>query len=571
MADRGDLLARVRTGSIRRRDFIHLVGSVSTGLALSSFLAACGGSSSSPTAAVTTSSSGASSGSTTASGSSGGSTSGSPASGAATPSVVSAQVTGDELIVALTPDPVEMSPWLDNGMPGYSVINHIYEPVIFRDTNMQLIPVLAESWNQVDPTTLQLKLRQGVKYHNGQPFTSADIKFSYENIIAPDSKALWKAMLSMITSVETPDDLTALLHTAQPNRTMLRELTVAPIMSEEIFNSIGGNWANKAIGTGPFKFVEYQTGDHVTVERNDDYWGQKPALKRITFRVIVEDGTRIASLKSGDVFMINNIPPDQIDGVNSSPDVKVVSNPTARIVYCGMRVDRPVFKDARVRQAVNYAINNDEINQSLFKGLAPPATNPLAPMVFAGDTKLGPWPYDPDKAKSLLKEAGMEKPKILFGCANGRYINDKLVGQAVAGYLGDVGFDVEFEAPEWGTFSAEVNKYDKSKYDMFLIAWGTINMEPDYELRRQFYSKFALTTQYNNPDVDKLLDQAAAELDDEKAKALYAQVEKIIWDDCPWAWLYYQPEIDGINKTLQGYVPRPDEYIRFQDASIASS
>lgn len=564
MSDRGDLRQRLRNGTIRRRDFVTLTGSVGAGLALSSFLAACGGSSTTPNASG--------SGGAAATATSGGSGSGSSSTAITTSSpVAGAQITGEELVVALTPDPLQMSPWLPNSMPGYSIHYHLYEPTIFRDNQMNLIPVLAESWDQVKPDTLQLKLRKNVTYHNGQPFTAADVKFTYENITAADSKALWKPMLSAITGVETPDDNTVLLYTNGPNRTLLRELTVAAIMSQQIFNDIGGNWANKAIGTGPFTFVEYRPGDRVILERNDAYWGQKPALKRITFRIITEDGTRISSLKSGDVFMINNIPPDQVDGVNATSIAKVVSSPTARIVYCGMRVDRPVFKDARVRQAVNYAINRDEINQGLFKGLAAPATSPLAPMVFGADPTLGPWPFDPNKAKDLLKQAGLNKPKVAFGSANGRYINDKQVGQAVAEYMTNVGFDVQFEAPEWGQFYSEVYKYDKSKYDMFLLAWGTINMEPDYELRSQFYSKFALTTAYSSPQVDQLLDQAAATLDDTKAKDLYAQAQQLIWNDSPWVWLYFQPEIDGINKGLQGYVPRPDEYIRFQEASITKS
>lgn len=561
MTEHKELFERLKNGTLRRRDFVKLTGSMSAGLALASLLGACGGDDEGPAPAGT-----ASGGSNVTPTTGAGATT---PSGTPQGSVDEVSESAEELVVAVTPDPLQMSPWLPNSMTGFSIHYHVYEPTIYRDENMELIPVLAESFEQVSPETIEIKLRQGIKFHNGEELTSAAVKFSYENIIAEESQALWKSMLSPIREVETPDDYTALVHTKEPNRALLRNLTLACIMSENIYNEIDGNWATKAIGTGPFKFVEYQPGSQVVLERNDDYWGEKPALKRIVFRIIVENGTRISSLKSGDVMMINNIPPDQVPSVEAESNLQVLSTPTARIIFCGMRNDRPVFQDVRVRQAVNYAVDKQAIVDGLFGGLTEAAAGPLAPMVFAAATDLGPWPYDPDKARQLLEESGNPNPTVVFGTANGRYINDRQVGEAIAGYMSDVGFNVQFEAPEWGDYYADVYTNEKSKYDMHLLAWGVINMEPDYQLRDHFHSQWARRTAYSNPEVDRLLDEAAQTFDDEEVIKLLHQAQALIWEDCPWVWLYFQPEIHGINRRLTNYGPRPDEYIRFQRSNLA--
>lgn len=522
MSDARELVERLRTSTMRRRDFFKLTGSLGAAAALASL------------------------------------------------NTTTAQVTesAEELVVAFTPDPLQMSPWLPNSMPGYSIAAHIYEPTIFRDEQMNLVPYLAESFEQISPDTIQIRLRQGVRFHNGEELTSAAVKFSYETIISEGSKALWKAMLASIRVVETPDPYTALVHTTEPNRALIRNLTLVGIMTEQIYNEIGENWANMAIGTGPFRFVEYQPGNQVVLERNEEYWGDKPALRRIVFRIITENGTRISSLQSGDVAMINNVPPDQIDGIESRDELQILSTPTARIVYCGLRTDRPPFDNVQVRQALNYAINKEEIVNGLFAGRTEAAVGPLAPMVFGAATDLGPWPYDPDRARQLLKEAGNPNPTVVFGCANGRYINDRLVGETIAGYMGEVGFNVEFLAPEWGDYYAEVFRNEESQYDMHLLAWGVINLEPDYQLREHFHSQWSRRTGYSNPEVDRLLDEAARTFEEAQTIELLRQAQEIIWEESPWAWLYFQPEIHGVSSRLMGYSPRPDEYIRFHRATL---
>jgi peptide/nickel transport system substrate-binding protein len=477
----------------------------------------------------------------------------------------------DELVVALTPDPINMSPWLPNSMTGYSMHYHVHEPVIFRDENMELIPVLAESWEQIEPTTLQLNLRQGVMFTNGEELTSEAVKFSYEKVLDEGHGALWRGMIASISEIETPDDYTVLLHTPEPNRALLRNLTLVGIMTEDIFDEIGGDWATNAIGTGPYKFVEFRPAERLILERNDDYWGDLAATRRLDIRVITETGTRVSALQTGEVLVVNNVPPDQVDRIEQDPDLEIMSTPTARIVYLGIRVDREPFDDVRVRQAINYAVNAEEIVEGLFLGLTDAADGPLAPMVYGAKNDFGVWPYDPDRARELLEEAGVSQgQRIVLGTPDGRYIQDRQVSEAVAGYLAEVGFDVDFRAAEFGEFQNEVLRGAESDYDLHLLAWGVINMEPDYQLRAHFHSEWTSTrTGYGNPEVDELLDNAAASVDDDDQALEYLHAaQEIIWEECPWIWLYYQPEIHGVNTRVSGYTPRPDEYILFQWARV---
>jgi peptide/nickel transport system substrate-binding protein len=479
----------------------------------------------------------------------------------------------DEMVVAVTPDPINMSPWLPNSMTGYSMHYHVHEPVIFRDDDMELMPVLAESWEQVEPTTLQLNLRQGIMFTNGEELTSEAVKFSYEKVLDEEHGALWRGMIASIVDIETPDDYTVLLNTGEPNRALLRNLTLVGIMTEGIFDEIGGDWATNAVGTGPYTFVEFRPAERLILERNDDYWGDAPLTRRLDIRVITETGTRVSALQTGEVLVVNNVPPDQVDRIESDPNLTIMSTPTARIVYLGFRVDREPFDDVRVRQAINYAVNQDEIVQGLFLGLTDAADGPLAPMVFGAKNDLGPWPYDPDMARQLLEEAGVaEGQRIVLGTPDGRYIQDRQVSEAVAGYLAEVGFDVDFRAAEFGEFQNEVLRGAESEYDLHLLAWGVINMEPDYQLRAHFHSEWTDTrTGYSNQEVDQLLDLAAASVDDDDLALQYLHdAQEIIWDECPWIWLYYQPEIHGVNTRVSGYTPRPDEYILFNRAQATS-
>ncbi len=303
------------------------------------------------------------------------------------------------------------------------------------------------------------------------------------------------------------------------------------------------------------------------MEANPNYWGKRPPTRSIKWRFIPEDGTRIASLEAGETVFANNIAPDQIERIKKMPNAEVVQSSSARFIYCGMRCDRKPLSDVRVRQAINYAVNKEAIVKDIMRGYGQAANSPLPPMIFAASTELKPWPYDPARAKALLKEAGYGGEPITFGIANGRFIADKQIGEAITGYMQEVGLKVNPETPEFGLMAVDILTNDKTRYDMHMTGWGVINMEPDYELTEHFHSRHSRRVRYKNPEVDQLLDQARA-LDDAHAKELYFKAQRIIWEECPWVWVYYQPLINAQNKRLKGYAPQPDEFELFYRAQL---
>ena len=234
--------------------------------------------------------------------------------------------------------------------------------------------------------------------------------------------------------------------------------------------------------------MEYQPGSHLIIERNDAYYGPKPKVGRIHFRWIAENGTRLSALESGEVHLVNNVPPDQIGRVEGNEKLRLHNVATTRIIYMGFRCDRQPFTDKRVRQAINYAVDREGIARTLLRGKAQPATSPIAPMILGGDVEVPPYTYDPAKARALLKAAGAEGATVSLGAPNGRYIMDRQVAEAVQGFLEKVGLQTTLETPEWGTYVAEFLKGDKMKYDMHLLGWGVISMEPDYQVREHYHS-----------------------------------------------------------------------------------
>ncbi len=546
---------------VTRRRLLRLAGQGAGMALLAPLLAACGGG----TAQPPTASSGAASSAATSAASS---ASKAAASSAASSAPAKAAAAADTMVLGITPAAAHLDPRIVLGMPNYSHVWHVYESLVWRDEKMETIPWLAEKYEQVDPKTMKLTLRKGVKFHNGEEFNGETVKWTLDNIRAPESKSLWKSMIAPIAEVKILDSHTVNLINSEPNRALLRNLAVIPMMSPKAVQEMGDKIATQPVGTGPYRHVDYVPGSHTTIEASPDYWGKKGLTKTLKWRFIVEDGTRIASLEAGETVFANNIPPDQVDRVKKIANADVVQSTTARIVYCGIRCDRKPWSDVRLRQAMNYAINKDAIVKDIMRGFGQVANSPLAPMIFASSTELKPWPYDPNKAKALLKEAGYGGEPLNFGIANGRYIADKQIGEAITGYLQEVGIKVQPDAPEFGTMIAEVFKNDKTKYDMHMLAWGVINMEPDYQLKEHFHSRYSLRTGYKNPQVDELLDNARTSMEDAKARDFYFKAQKLIWDDSPWLWIYYQPLINGQSKRLKGYAPKPDEYEMFNQAQL---
>jgi peptide/nickel transport system substrate-binding protein len=476
--------------------------------------------------------------------------------------------TVEELVVAFSVDPGHMEPRVDSGTPGFSVLNHVYDNLLWRNELTTPMPWLVEKWEQVNPTTLRLSLRKGVKFHNGEDFTAESVRSTIQQLIAPTSRSNWKSKLDVITDFKIADPHTIDLITAQPNRPLLRNITNVMALSPKALADLGDKFSTNPVGTGQYKFVEYKPGQHALFERNPDYWGKKANFQRIRIRFIPENGTRLAALEAGEVMFVDNVPPDQISRLKGNKDLQVQISRSNRVIFVQLRGERKLLSDKRVRQAMNYAVDKEAITRDLLGGMAPIAGGPMAEALFAARTDLPLYKYDPERAKRLLTEAGAVGATWVFGSPNGRYLLDRQVAQAIAGYVDAVGIKVNHEIAEWASFIAEQNKYENGRYDSVMLGVGVGSGEPDHQMKDYYHSKSARRPGYSNPEVDKLLDEAAQSFDEARVKAAYSRAQELIWDDCPWIWLYEQPDITATNTKLKWTGGRRDEYHLFWDASM---
>jgi peptide/nickel transport system substrate-binding protein len=473
-----------------------------------------------------------------------------------------------ELVIAISEDIGGLDIRKEGSAARFTLLRHIYEPLVWFDDNMQLYPVLAESWEQMDATTMRFKLREGVTFQNGDPLNAEAVKYSLEQVLDPEFPAWMQfALDGVVAGAEVVDDYTVDITTVGPTPSLLWRMTLLDIVDPRYAGT--PEMDTHPMGTGPFQFVEFIPRQHLIMERNPNYWGEPSKVDKLTARILPEAGTRLAALLAGEVQMINAVSPEMLEQIRSSPDTTTTSSPTARLIFVSLRNDRPPLDDVRVRQALNYAVDKQAIVDTILEDIAVVAQGPLPPTLTSARTDLGPYEYDPEKAKQLLDEAGYAGQEIVFAVGRGRYPNDGQVAEAIAGYLEAVGVDVQFEQGDWVTMTEEARKGKESAFDAYFQGWSADAQDPVLMMDFLFHSDNTESrTSYANPRVDELLDDAATTIDPDELDALLKEAQGIVWEDAPVIFLYHPVEILGISADLEGFQARPDEFFFFNDAYL---
>ncbi|MFN8475333.1 MAG: ABC transporter substrate-binding protein [Anaerolineae bacterium] len=478
-----------------------------------------------------------------------------------------AKASGKELAIAISEDIGALDIRKEGSAASFSLLRHIYEPLVWFDDNMKLYPVLAESWEQVDPTTMRFKLRKDVKFHNGKPLTADAVKYSLEKALDPKGDAWMQfALDGLVKGATVVDPYTVDIQTTAPTPSLLWRLTLLDIVEPSYADS--GQMDTKPMGTGPYKFVEFTPRQQLVMARNPDYWGKAPAIERITARILPEAGTRQAALQAGEVQMIDSVSPEMMKRIQESPNTTVTTAPTARLVYVALRNDRGPLANPKVRQAMNYAVDKKALTGTILKDISAQAQGPLPPSLTSSRQDLN-YDYNPEKAKQLLKEAGYNGEKIVFGVGKGRYPNDGQVAEALVNYWQAVGLNIDFKQGEWAAMSAEARKGKDSPFDAFMQGWSADALDPVLMMDFLFNSKNTPSrTSYSNPKVDDNLKKAAVTNDPKALDTLLKDTEGMVWDDAPLVFLYYPLQVLGVSKNLNGFKARPDEFFFFTGSSL---
>lgn len=462
------------------------------------------------------------------------------------------------------------------------VTDQIYEPLLITDANMQLQPRLAHSWKQIDGRTWEFYLRKGITFHCGEPFTADAVKRTFERALDPKKPAPGGVSLSMVESVTVKDPYTVVIKTKEPFAPLLYNLAHSGsiVMCPRAIEQWGPGMSDHPCGTGQFRLASWTKGEKVVLTRNEKYYleGQ---LDRVVFQTIPDEISRLIALETGAADIIIDLPPSEIPRIKSQPHLQVLTKPSLRSVYIALNSKKAPFDDERVRQALNYAVNREEIVTHVLEGLGTVANVPFAPGVWgsAQDT-LKVYTFDQQKARSLLAEAGWkdtdgdgyldragQRLKMTLNSPEGRYLRDREVAQTIQTQLRAIGIDAQLRIWEYAGYMAALKKRD---LDMYLIGVGCSTADLDFALDATTYSKGLYNFHdYSNPRVDELFLAGRAEANTKKRLDMYYELQRILLKDAPVISLYHMSVVVALNRDrVEGFEPQPGERIRLLNTRL---
>jgi peptide/nickel transport system substrate-binding protein len=451
-----------------------------------------------------------------------------------------------------------LNPILSTDTSSSAVEGTIFSGMTKINKNLEVIPDLAKSWKvSKDGKAWTFKLREDVKWHDGHPFTAEDVVFTFNSILNPKINSVRRSNFIIDgepIQFKAIDKYTVLATLPKPFAPFLSRsgMSVIPkhILQGKDINTAAFN--RKPIGTGPFKFKEWVTGDHVSVVRNPDYYLGKPLLSEIIFKVIPDSNAQLVALEAGEIDE-SGIPPKDYKRMKATEGINVFEYDSLVYTYLGLNMANPKFADKRVRQALAYATNKDQLVGLIFKGLASPAYAPSAPVSWAYSDKVAKYPYNIKKAKKLLKEAGVENLEFTILVNQGNKEREKAAVVLQQQYK-KIGVKVKIRVMEWSALLKIVNAPKGPKnFDAVIMGWS-LGLDPDaYSIWHSLqYPKGFNFIGYNNPDADKLLEEGRTTMEKGKRKKIYAKLWKTIADDQPYIFLWYPKAISGVSERVGG-------------------
>lgn len=492
--------------------------------------------------------------------------------GLATTALLCTGLTAKTLTIGTAAEAQSMDPYFINNDDTNSVLGNIFDPLVMFDKDLKTQPSLAVSWSNPTPREWILKLREGVKFHNGNDFNADDVLFSYDRVKNWE-KSAFKSKINMIESIEKIDDFTVKMTTVKPYPIFLRQLTYISIMDKETLEGKQDQWIGlNPVGTGPYKLDLWRKGSHVNMSANSGYWEGTASYDKVVFKPLTNDATRIAGLLSGSVDIINNVPAVDVAKIKRNDKVDFFMVPSLRTIYIHMdqhRENSPFvegknpFLDKRVRQAITHAINSEAITKHIMKGFAVTATQLNASTVYGYDENYKGLEFDPQKAKKLLADAGYPDGfEVQLDSLNrGDYPK---VAQAVASDLARVGVRVKVNATPGSSFFGKMGKRETS---FSLIGWASgsgdassfldsivHSVNPDKGYGKYNWGNFS------NEKADELIEASASTMDADTRLSQLQEINKIAMDEAGYLPLHYTVNLYASSKKVK-FEPRINSYI----------
>jgi len=475
----------------------------------------------------------------------------------------------DELIIGIGIDADTLNPQEQTTTLMQNMCDLIYDNCLYQDPEGRLHPRLVSEYEvSKDGLTYTLHLRKGVKFSDGTNFDADAVKLTWDRIMDRKMRVPLRFSVSMVEECVKIDDHTVQLKLKYPFAPLAMNLSISlpsPI-SPAAIEKYGEDVRQNPVGAGPYILKEWVKGDRIVMVRNENYWGEKPTVKKITWKIVPEAATREAMLRAGQIHVCYKPLPSNVAALKADPNITLEMPLDTRTIFMGLNFQKGVTTDKKVRQAFNYAVDKKAIVKKILFDTAAPMDGPVSPKLFGYVKMAKQYDYDPDKAKQLLKEANFDFSKtVSMRTPNGRYLFDKQVSEAVQAYLQAIGVKAELRVYDWPTYVAGLLKpIDESELEVFLLGWGPLFLDADMGLYGQFHSsvnppKGLGAAFYSNPEYDKAIEATRLEQDPQKRLELFKAASKIVWDDCPWIWLHVEKFVIAYSSKIKGMVVTPTE------------
>lgn len=462
----------------------------------------------------------------------------------------------DTLVMIIESSPSNLDPRVGLDAQSERIDGLLFDNLLSRDERLSVKPGLAERWEIPDPTTYVFHLRTGLRFSDGSPLTSRDVKWSFDSLLQGKVRSTKAATYRSVDHIDAPDDSTVIFHLKQPWAALLWNVAGGGGMGIVPFGS-GAEASQQPVGSGPFRFVSAEQDKEVVIERNDHYWGDKAKLARVRFAVVPDTTTRALELRKGSADVeINALTPDMESALEREPRLAVIRGPGTRLAYMAFNLRDSILKDPRVRQALAYALDRRPLIRFLLGGEARPADSVLPPESWAYDPRVEKYACDPAKARQLLDEAGYaEKNGVRFHLVMKTSTEEasRAMAAVFQQQLREVGIALDIRSFEFATFFSDITH---GEFQLYSLRWIGGNEDPDiFEYAfdsARIIPNGANRQYYSNPRVDALIAKASTQVDQNARKQDYAEIQQILAQDLPYINLWYFDNVMVYSKRVRG-------------------
>ena len=480
-------------------------------------------------------------------------------------------VEGGTLVIARKFDAGNLDPHFISTISAASVVyQKVYEGLVTRDINMVIQPQLATEWKQIDDVTWEFKLRHGVVFHDGTAFSADAVKKTFDRVRDPRVGSTRAAMFDKIKEVKVLDDYTVQIRLSAPFTPILSILASheGSILSPKAIATYGKDLSHHPVGTGPFTFSSWTAEKEIVLKENQQYWGNKPKLDRIIFRVIPDDAERIELVEQGDAQIAESIPVTEIERIQASQQMRIYRSEALGTEFVGFNVAKKPLNDLRVRQAISYAIETSSIIKGVYNNVGTQATSTLGPKVFGYSSVLNKYPYDLNKARDLLDQAGYPDGFTTTILTYDRMDRINVAG-VIRSQLKGIGIDAKIQVVSYDAF---VDTLERTKeHDIFVSGWGNATGDADYNQYNLFHTMGGgrgNSFMYSNRELDQLIEAGREETDTKKRLSIYAKAQELEMQEALIVPFRNLENLAAIHNSIEGFAMSPAGYLMLDKVMI---